>query len=173
MSDYPPRFIEYTALCDVLDSLTFRNSSSSTGTQDDGVVERSWGRHLLDLSVSINDIVLEDSLMVYVSYGGDPWCRYMLSLLVEALDKIKMALAPGMSSCYIWLDSVCSAPHTEISLVSPYETIFSKCDLMLTPMYDPGLSLAADVYVKSRLKYDAKPWNFGPNAYLNRGNCCI
>ena len=177
-----PRFIEHSSLLELLaDMKRPRTSTSTSGNDDLSYSEEGTSSDKLPKeaetvvfssvrTVPVDQINLADSFVVFISYVGQPRCESMLFLLVEALMKIRTTLAPKMSKCYIWMDSLCSLPRSELSSPPAYESILSVCDMMLTPMYDPYVGSVTQLNVaECDKKYTPRPWNFGPTAYLNRG----
>ena len=167
-------------------------------------------------STSISDIDLDDSLVIFVSNQtltngkSDREDNARFSLLMEGVEKIHEALAPGVSTVYLWIDSLCSPRDASSSSSSKrpampppslYLQIFEVVDIMLTIIYDPEIDQKKSppsTATKKRVEmmatsggerqakgeivnggnkktgdapYTAKPWNFGPLAYLNGAKC--
>jgi hypothetical protein len=125
----------------------------------------------------ISEIDVDDALFVFVSHRGvlveqedarplpDTPGNDKFRLLIEAVEKTLINLTPGLEHCYLWIDCVCwdlSSPDQ-----IPYEEIFEVVDLVMTPMFDPSVPFDVD----ENFAYDARPWGYGPEAYLGRSWC--
>ena len=127
----------------------------------------------------LEEINHDNALIVFISHRGvafddadttlarpqpDSAQNDKFKLLVEAIEKIMTGISPGMEECYIWMDCICRS-ISDLAL-SPYDRIFECIDLMLTPLHDPSVT-----DIPQSKPYDAKPWGYGPEAYLNRMWC--
>lgn len=125
-------------------------------------------------SVPLTDIDLEKSFVIFVSHRAfildasidlrpspDTPNNDKLKLIVEAVGKILPEFSPAALNCYLWLDCACVE---NAARPPPYESIFSVCDIVLSPMFDPEVEGS----FTEETQYEAKPWSLGPQAYLNR-----
>jgi hypothetical protein len=98
-------------------------------------------------------------------------------LIVDGIRKIKKDLAPGMDFCYVWLDYGCmdqdGNPAGELKQL---DKIVQACDCLFTPIHDPDWEswtfpngLIKNIYED----YQAKLWNVGDFAYVNRAWCRV
>lgn len=146
----------------------------------------SHGDELAALLTPMHLIDLDESVIIFVSHRGisslnaidelspdvklqprpDTPANDKFNLIVEAVDKIMAALAPGMKTAYLWIDCACGSLPNQLP---PYEEILFLTDIVLTPLYDPSVSTES----KKDDKYSAKPWSHGPEAYLNRKWCRV
>jgi len=98
-------------------------------------------------------------------------------LIVDGIRKIKRDLAPGMDFCYVWLDYGCmdqdGDPYIKFKQL---DKIVQACDCLFTPIHDPDWEswafpngLIKNIYED----YQAKLWNVGDFAYVNRAWCRV
>lgn len=130
----------------------------------------------------IDDVNAESSLIVFVSHRGvsceqgessaalsrplpDTCGNDKFHLLIEAVEKVMTDMTSGFTECYLWIDCVCRDP-SDPGLI-PYEEIFEVVDITLTPMFDPSVG---DVTLNDYI-YEARPWGYGPDGYINRSWC--
>jgi len=131
--------------------------------------------------VKITDIDTDESVLIFVSHRGiyqSDECRASVDtqhhdkykLLCESVEKLMTLLIPGAKECYLWMDCICINENngTESTSLPPLDVIMENCDLILTPMFDPSVS---DTIHNAEDPYEARPWGYGPEAYLGRAWC--
>ena len=142
----------------------------------------------------LSEINKEESLIIFVTHRGvyqsdesrpsiDTEQHDKYNLLCEAVEKVRTLLVPGVKECYLWIDCVCSevdekdggisssgSSGSSGSFTPPLEVIMASSDLLLTPMYDASVANIDEV-PNAEDPYEARPWGYGPEAYLARGWC--
>ena len=125
----------------------------------------------------LSSIDMETNLLIFVSHRGvyqsdesrpsiDTQHHDKFKLLCEGVEKIISLLVPGVKEAYLWIDCVCA--DDAIESLPPLEVVMANCDLILTPLYDPSVE---NTVHSPDDPYEARPWGYGPEAYLGRAWC--
>lgn len=134
---------------------------------------------------TLQEIDIDNTLIVYISHcwlrpnevipNPDNTKNSKFNLLVEGLKRTWREHAPGMKSCYIWMDYLCLEQKYGISLarnLKCLDKIMECCDCVFTPIYDPSVWHDPPSGISNYFEqYKADSWNVGDNAFLNRGWC--
>ena len=143
-----------------------------------------------DLTVNLENILRKTSFIVFISHcwlrgwpGAEGWDgrphpdtvgNHKYDLCVAGIEKAFKSLAPGMETCYIWLDFGCidqnGNPAGELKQL---DKIVQASDCIFTPMYDPVDWDLPPVVKNMYEDYKCRLWLDGPHAYLNRAWCRV
>ena len=141
-----------------------------------------------ELTTNLDDVDRKNAFIVFISHcwlrgwsGAKDWNgrphpdsvrNEKYNLCVQGIEKAKIALAPGMEKCFIWLDFSCidqdGDPAGELKQL---DQIVRASDCIFTPIVD-----SEEWELPSNIgswfeAYRSKGWRGGPHAYLNRGWC--
>jgi hypothetical protein len=145
-----------------------------------------------ELTVSIDDIDKEDSLIIFVSHC---WWREndsssssatssridspnadQFRLCVQGISLLRTNFAGGLSNCYVWIDYSClnqeDRPANEIIDVG-LGRILETCDCIFTPLFDADSDAWSypEIWRNKHEEYMSCSWRGNDSAYLNRAWC--
>jgi hypothetical protein len=137
-------------------------------------------------TIDLARIERSDSFVVFLShnwlrgwYGASGWSGYAhpdddgdekFHLTIEAVERVKRNMAPGMMKCYVWVDFCCinqdGNPADELNNLP---SIIQACDCILTPVVDKDHAYVPFFEWKGSFleSYCAKSWSL----YLTRAWC--
>jgi hypothetical protein len=144
-----------------------------------------------DIVTNLSDVDRSDAFVVFIShcwlrgwYGAEGWdgkahpdnaAHEKHKLVVEGVQKAWKMLAPGMRTCYIWLDFGCinqdGDPAGELKQL---DEIVRACDCIFTPIVDHKWKTWESNLTNIKCWYDdykAPAWCDGEHAYKNRAWC--
>lgn len=145
-----------------------------------------------NLLVDLKDIDRDNSLVVFIShcwlrskpehegFDGKPHPdnnnNSKHKLCIDGIGKTLQHFVTGVHSCYLWLDVACLDFHNNIRHL---DKIMESADCMFTPLLDPDVwfnhnnnNNNDNGHINNYFDdYNAKSWNSGEQAYLNRAWC--
>ena len=96
--------------------------------------------------------------------------KYKLS--IEGINKMMKYFAPGMESCYIWLDFGCmNQDENPAGELKQLNEIVQFTDCIFTPI--AGLATLSPNYKSMYTDYVVDAWNANQYGYVNRGWCRV
>lgn len=146
----------------------------------------------MDLTCELSKLDRNNSFLVFISHcwlrgypGAEGWdgrphpdnaSDDKFKLCVSGIQKLKQSMAHRMKECYVWLDFGCiNQDGNPAGELEQLDKIVQCCDCIFTPILDrehASWQLPAN-FKNWFVEYQAKLWNDGPHAYLNRGWCRV
>mmetsp|Transcript_4234 Transcript_4234/g.7186 ORF Transcript_4234/g.7186 Transcript_4234/m.7186 type:complete len:508 (-) Transcript_4234:644-2167(-) len=141
-----------------------------------------------DICVTKEDIDHSTSFIVFISHNwarghaaaagwsgrphpdNDKHDKHALS--ITGIDKMKKVFAPGMESCYVWLDFGCmNQDDNPAGELRQLNEIVQFTDCIFTPI--AGMATLLPTYKSMYSDYVVDAWNAEKYGYVNRGWCRV
>jgi hypothetical protein len=144
-----------------------------------------------DKAIALNHFTeaqYKDSLIIFVSHvwlrgssnmegwdgkaHPDDVSNAKYKLCVEGIEVIVKELAPGLNSCYLWIDFGCVDQSNNPALeIRALDKIMQLCDCIFTPIVDAATHFPENPSIFFT-QYKSPAWSGpSPTAYLNRAWC--